>query len=119
MTKTLIIGASTKSERYSNMAIQQLKQHGHTVIAIGAREGIAHGVLIQNEKPSIENLHTVTLYINPTLQKSYYDYILSLKPKRLIFNPGTENPELEKLASAAKIDSQNACTLVLLRTRQF
>jgi len=119
MAKTLVIGASMKPERYSNMAMERLKQHGHTVLAIGVREGVAHGILIQNEKPPIENLHTVTLYINPTLQKNYYDYILSLKPKRLIFNPGTENLELEKLAGDAGIEIQNACTLVLLTTGQF
>lgn len=119
MAKTLVIGASMKPERYSNMAMKQLMQHGHTVFAIGVREGFAHGVHIQNEKPLIESLHTVTLYINPSMQKSYYNYILSLKPKRLIFNPGTENSEFEKLATNAGIECQNACTLVLLSTNQY
>jgi len=119
MKKTLVIGASLKPERYSNMAMQRLQQNGHPVEALGLSEGTVNGIPIKIGKPRVEQIDTVTLYINPKLQKNYYDYIIELKPKRIIFNPGTENPELEKMATQVGIDCQIACTLVLLSTNQY
>ncbi len=112
--KTLVLGASTNPSRYSFLAINKLRNHGHTVVAVGNREGSVGDVNIVKEKPDAENIDTVTLYLNQTNQKPYYDYILSLKPKRIILNPGAENPELEEMANANGIETMEACTLVLL-----
>ena len=110
--KTLVIGASENPERYSNLAIKKLLSHGHEVVAIGQRKGNVNGIAIETEKIHFDGIDTVTLYINPTLQSGYYDYILSLHPKRIIFNPGTENDSLSDLATVNGIQPQEACTLV-------
>ncbi|HZK64424.1 MAG TPA: CoA-binding protein [Puia sp.] len=117
--KTVVFGASDNPERYSNMAIKKLRAHGHEVVAIGKRQSVVDGVPVQQVASPVQDVDTVTLYLNPGNQKAYYDYILSLHPKRIIFNPGAENPELEKLASANHIKTQEACTLVLLGTGQY
>ncbi len=117
--KTLVIGASENTERYSNMAVKKLVAHNHPVVAIGNKEATINEVRIVKDKPVIEDIDTVTLYLNPANQKPYYDYILSLNPKRIIFNPGTENEELEKLAAEKGIKTMEACTLVLLSTNQY
>ena len=117
--KTLVLGASTNPARYSYLAINQLRSRGHEVIAIGKRTGKVDDVEIESEKKPIENLDTVTLYLNANNQKAYYDYIFSLNPKRIIFNPGAENPELASLAKEKNILPQYACTLVLLSTGQY
>jgi hypothetical protein len=117
--KTLVIGASLNPERYSNLAVKKLTAHHHTVVALGKRKGNIGDINIETEKKAFENIDTVTLYLNPLHQQEYYDYILSLHPKRIIFNPGTENEELAVLASENNIDVQEACTLVLLSTGQY
>ena len=117
--KTIVLGASDNPERYSNLAIKKLRAHGHPVIAIGKRKTAVEDVPVEREVPSPADVDTVTLYLNPGNQKEYYDYILSLHPKRIIFNPGAENEELKKLAKEKKIDVMEACTLVLLTTGQF
>lgn len=117
--KTLVIGASDDSTRYSNMAIKSLRKHQHDVEGIGNRPGAVLDVTFGKERKNFEGIDTVTLYINPTRQSDYYDYILSLHPKRIIFNPGTENPELERLAEEQGIKTMEACTLVLLSTGQY
>jgi len=117
--KTVVLGASDNPERYSNLAIKKLRAHGHPVIAIGKRKTAVEDVPVQQETPSPADVDTVTLYLNPGNQKEYYDYILSLHPKRIIFNPGAENEELKKLAEEKKIEVMEACTLVLLTTGQF
>jgi predicted CoA-binding protein len=117
--KTLVVGASPDPSRYSNIAINMLREAGHPVIAIGKKEGEVAGVSIQKNPAHETDIDTVTLYINPTFQKSYYDYLLELKPNRIIFNPGTENPELVALAKQAGISTMDACTLVMLRTGQY
>lgn len=117
--KTVVLGASENKERYSNMAIHRLRQHNHPVIAIGNRQGQVEDVTITTEHPDATDVDTVTLYLNANNQKAYYDYILSLKPKRIIFNPGAENGELEALAEKNGIQTMEACTLVLLGTGQF
>lgn len=119
MKKTIVLGASQNPSRYSNMAVQRLSSHKHPVVAIGRREGQIGDTNIITGTPKEEGVDTVTLYLNPTNQKPYYDYILSLKPKRIIFNPGAENYELEKLAEQNGIQPMEACTLVLLSTGQF
>ena len=116
---TLVLGASTNFDRYSNIAVRQLKKSGHTVIAIGNKGGQIEDVSIITTTPLIENIHTVTLYLNPSNQIDYYNYILSLKPKRIIFNPGTENDEFFNMALEKGIEVTEACTLVLLSTGQY
>jgi len=114
MKKTMVIGASLKSERTSHEAVLRLKRKGHEVIAIGLREGEIDGIKIQKGKPAIDNVHTVTLYLNAKRQEEMLDYILGLHPQRIIFNPGAENPELEKQASLQGIETVEACTLTML-----
>ena len=117
--KTLVLGASENPERYSNMAIARLRGKGHPVVAIGHRLARTGDVDIETEKKPFTDVDTVTLYLNPLRQAAYYDYILSLHPKRIIFNPGAENPELSALARANGIQPLAACTLVLLSTGQY
>ena len=119
MKKTLVLGASLKPNRYSNMAINRLVTFNHEVEAIGLRKGVVAGIEISTEKIPFENIHTVTLYLNPQRQEAYYDYIISLKPKRVIFNPGTENPAFYKMLQQQNIEVEVACTLVLLGTNQY
>jgi len=117
--KTLVLGASDNPARYSYLAIERLRKNDHPVIAIGKKNAQVGDVIIEKEKKPVDNIDTVTLYLNPLHQPEYYDYILSLKPKRLIFNPGAENEELEKLAQQNNIETMEACTLVLLSTKQY
>jgi hypothetical protein len=117
--KTLVIGGSENPRRYSYLAIKKLREHGNDVVSIGGRNGQVDDVGIMTEKRPFQEIDTVTFYLNPTLQKSYYDYILSLHPRRIIFNPGAENPEFYRLAESAGIEPIEACTLVLLSTGQY
>jgi len=117
--KTLVIGASENPERFSYKAIRLLKKYEHQIEAIGAKEGELEGIQIHKTKQLFTNIHTVTLYIGPRNQTEYYDYILSLKPKRIIFNPGTENPEFAKRAKDSDIEVVEDCTLVMLNTGIF
>ncbi len=117
--KTLVIGASLKPTRYSNIAINRLVNYKHSVEAIGLRNGTVAGINIATEKTPFENIDTVTLYLNPKRQEEYYDYIIDLNPYRVIFNPGTENPEFYKMLQEKEIDYEVACTLVLLGTNQY
>ena len=117
--KTLVLGASENPSRYSFLAINSLRRHQHPVAAIGRKTGRVLDVDITTEKKPIDTVDTVTLYLNPLHQKEYYDYILSLRPKRIIFNPGAENVELYDLAKNNGILPLEACTLVLLSTGQY
>ncbi len=119
MKKTIVLGASDNPERYSYLAVENLTKQNHPVIAIGRKAGKINGTPIITDHPAEKDVDTVTLYLNPIAQKEYYDYIFSLNPKRIIFNPGTENDELENLAQAKGIQSLEACTLVMLRTGQY
>ncbi|MDB6132614.1 MAG: CoA-binding protein [Verrucomicrobiales bacterium] len=114
--KTLVLGSSTNPSRYSHLAVRKLVQYGHEVIAVGRKPGQILSVEIQTGMPPAEGVDTVTLYLNPVNQCPFHDYILGLKPRRIIFNPGTENPELKSLAEAAGIETLAACTLVMLST---
>lgn len=117
--KTLVLGASLKSERYSNMAIKRLRMYNHKVKAFGVKVGKIDDVEIDTVLKDYDSIDTVSLYLNPQHQKSYYDYIVGLKPKRVIFNPGTENQEFYTLLKANAIAYEEACTLVLLGTGQY
>lgn len=117
--KTLVLGASVKPEKYAYKAITMLVEKGHSVIAIGPNKGEVAGINIRTKNIPLANINTVTLYINAAHQKDYYSYILETKPKRVIFNPGTENPEFYQLLEQNKIKAEMACTLVLLATNQY
>ncbi len=117
--KTLVLGASDNPARYSNMAINRLRSHGHPVVAVGRRQTVVNDVMVTTEMSNEKDIDTVTLYLNPANQKPYYNQILALHPRRIIFNPGTENPELAALAKAGQIEPVEACTLVMLATGQY
>ena len=117
--KTIVLGASDSPMRYSFLAVRRLKSYDHPVIAIGKKEGMIDDTQIITGHPDMDDVDTVTLYLNPMHQSQYYDYILSLKPKRIIFNPGAENAELARLAEENNIQHINACTLVMLGTGQY
>jgi predicted CoA-binding protein len=117
--KTLVLGASDNPSRYSYLAIQRLRNQGHPVVAVGKKLARVADVDIEKEKTAFDNIDTITLYLNHLHQQDYYDYILSLKPKRIIFNPGAENDELAILAAKHQIKTMEACTLVLLSTGQY
>lgn len=119
LKKTLVLGASINPDRYSFLAINKLLDKGHSVIAISKKKGVIRDVQLLTGQPPISDLDTITVYLNPANQKQYYDYILSLHPKRIIFNPGSENEELSRLAKENGIESMEACTLVLLSTGQY
>jgi predicted CoA-binding protein len=112
--RTLLFGASENPDRYSYRATQALQRAGHAVAAFGKRKGTIGSVNILSDLPDNEAFDTVTLYLNPENQKPYYDYILKLKPNRVIFNPGTENSEFEQKLDIAGIGWEESCTLVLL-----
>ena len=117
--KTLIIGASEKEWRYSNLVTTRLLEKGYEVVAIGSREGKIKQVMIETGFPDFKDIDTVTIYLSEKNQKAYYCYILKLNPKRIIFNPGAENKELFELAGKNGIEPIEACTLVMLSTGQF
>ena len=119
MKRVVIIGASTKPHRYSHKAALALKKQGHTVFLVGKNPGHIDDEEILTGKPEFRKINTITLYIRPELQEEMYDYIIDIKPKRIIFNPGTENPELAKMAKERGVETENACTLVLLSTDSF
>ena len=119
--KTVIIRATTNTGRYAYLAAEMLTEYKHEIVPVGIKIGEVLGNKILNirEKPAIENVDTVTLYIGSQHQPEWYNYIFSLNPKRIIFNPGTENNIFEQLAEEQGIEALEACTLVLLRTGQF
>ncbi len=117
--KTLVIGASENPERYSYKATLALKSHGHEVVPVGIKAGVINGIQIINGKPAINDIDTVTLYVGPKNQEEWKDYVLSLKPKRVIFNPGTENEDFEQLLRINNIEPIEACTLVMLSIGNF
>ena len=116
---TLVLGASINPNRYANIAIKRLIDKDVPVLAIGSRRGRVLDVTIETEKIIFKDVDTVTLYLNPEHQKEYYDYIISLKPQRVIFNPGTENKEFSDKLKDNDIAFIEACTLVLLSTNQY
>jgi len=117
--KTLVVGASLKPNRYSNIAIKRLRENNVETVAFGLKEGTVEDVPIDTKLMPHANVHTVTLYLNPQRQKPYYDYIIGLKPKRIIFNPGTENIEFQNILKQEGIAFEEACTLVLLSINKY
>lgn len=116
---TLVLGATENTSRYANMAIRSLREHNEPVVAVGRKAGQVLDIPIATDTDNIEQVDTVTLYLNPQNQEPYMDTILALKPRRVIFNPGTENPAFEAKLEAAGIEPVEACTLVMLRTGQY
>ncbi|WP_341227142.1 CoA-binding protein [uncultured Arcticibacterium sp.] len=117
--KTLILGASTNPTRYSYLAANRLAKHKHPITLLGIKKGEVAGATIQNSTNGIEHIHTVTMYLGERNQLQYEDFLLNLKPKRVIFNPGAENPSLMKRLQEQGVETLEACTLVMLGTGQF
>lgn len=117
--KTLVLGASLNPQRYSNISIHRLVTYNHEVVAFGLKEGEVAGINIDTNLMPYKNVNTVTLYLNPERQKAFYDYIISLCPKRVIFNPGSENVEFQNVLKQNNVFFEEACTLVLLGTNQY
>ncbi|THD65677.1 CoA-binding protein [Robertkochia marina] len=119
MKKTLVLGASTRPDRYSYIAIKRLTGANIDTVAVGRRKGQACGITIFDEPMPFKDIHTVTLYLNPRNQEPYFDYIASLQPKRVIFNPGTENPKLYSFLESKGIEVEVACTLVMISVNNY
>ncbi len=117
--KTVVIGASPNASRYSNRAVNNLLDKNHEVIPLGIREGEIAGLKIITDRPDLQDVHTVTMYVGAKIQPEWYDYIIELNPKRVIFNPGTENSEFENMLSDKGIEVLENCTLVLLSLGHF
>lgn len=119
--KTVIVGATNNPSRYAYLAAQNLKNYKHEFVPLGIKKGEVFGqpILQITDRPEIKDVDTITMYVGAPRQQGWYDYLLSLKPRRMIFNPGAENPEFEKLAESKGVEVLEACTLVMLRTNQF
>jgi len=117
--KTLILGATPDTSRYANLAANRLVQRGHTIVNVGIKTGEVAGVPIEKPEAIHDDIDTITLYLGPLNQPPLYDYIINTHPKRIIFNPGTENTELRKLANENGIETEYACTLVMLSIGQY
>ena len=116
---TLVIGASSKPERYSNAAVKLLQEFGHPVIPLAKRAGFVNGIPVRTEFPAGEKVHTVTLYVGPKHQPEYYNLLIKLNPERVIFNPGTFNEELKSLLKNKGIETVEDCTLIMLRSGDY
>jgi len=119
MKTAVVMGASPNPKRFSYKAVNLLKDYGHKVFALGIRKGTIRDTEIITDWKIEEEIHTITLYLRAELQKQYYDFMLGLKPQRIIFNPGTENKEFKKLAKENNIEVIEACTLVMLNTGAY
>lgn len=117
--KTLILGASIKPNRYAYLALQSLQKHNFPVVGVGVKAAEINGVKIHQDQKEFSDIDTVTLYLSAKNQTDFYDYILQLKPRRVIFNPGTQNPDLESILEENQIEVVHACTLVMLSTQQY
>lgn len=117
--KTLILGATPNPDRYAYLAAHALVEKGHPIVNLGIKKGEVAGEPILHDRPALADIDTVTMYVGPQRQPEWYDYLISLHPQRIIFNPGTENPEFYALAEAQGIACEEACTLVLLRSGQY
>lgn len=119
MSKVIVLGASPNHERFSYKAVKALRRHDYEVVALGTQKGEIADIQINTGQPNVDDVDTVLLYLNPVHQKEIYDYILSLKPKRIVFNPGTQNQELAELAEINDIQVVNNCALIMLNTNTF
>ncbi len=120
MKKTVVLGATDNPSRFAYKAVHKLQQHGHEVVPVGIKKSQVGGLpIITDLSQMVADTDTVTLYVGPQNQPYWYDYIMGLKPKRIIFNPGTENPELERLARENNIEALHHCTLVMLASNSY
>lgn len=119
MKKTLVLGATSNPDRYAFLASNKLAKYGHEIVNVGIKEGSAAGVPIEKPEEIHHDIDTITMYVGPKNQPPLYDYILKTNPKRVIFNPGAENDELEGMLNEKGILTEEACTLVLLSTGQY
>lgn len=117
--RTLVIGASPNPVRFSYKAVKSLQRHDVPVVPIGIKKGEIGGVEIIKSRPAVDDVHTITMYVGPARQKDYYSWLLSLQPKRIIFNPGTENPEFMEMAKKEGIEVLEDCTLIMLNSGRF
>ncbi|HZY38097.1 MAG TPA: CoA-binding protein [Mucilaginibacter sp.] len=117
--KTLVLGATPNTSRYANLAANRLARSGHSIVNVGLKSGEVAGVPIEKPETIHDDIDTITLYVGPQHQEELYSYILQTKPKRIIFNPGTENSELRRMAAEQGIETEYACTLVLLSIGQY
>ncbi len=117
--KTLILGATPDPSRYAYLAANRLVRTGHPIVNVGIKKGELAGVAIEKAETVHDDIDTITLYVGPQNQPPLYDYILATNPKRIIFNPGTENPELRRMARERGIETLSACTLVMLSTGEY
>ncbi len=117
--KTIVLGASDNPARYSYKAIHALLSHGHEVVPVGIKDVEVAGMKIIKGFPTINNLHTITLYVGKSKQEQYYDYLINLKPQRIIFNPGTENPDFKLICEQNGIETVQNCTLIMLANNLF
>ncbi len=116
---TLVLGASLKERRFSHICVKTLVSGHFQVAAIGLREGMIDAIHVKTGFPELQNIHTVTLYLSPENQKSWYNYILTLNPERVIFNPGAENTEFENLLTEAGIDVIEDCTIMMVEYGRY
>ena len=117
--KTLILGATPDASRYAYLAANRLASHGHGIVKVGIKTGEVAGVPIEKPEEIHSDIDTITLYVGPQNQPPLYDYILATQPKRIIFNPGTENAELRRMANEKGIETEYACTLVMLSIGEY
>ena len=117
--RTLVVGASLRKERFSNIAVRRLTEHHIPVMAVGLRAGEIEGITVHKPFPAVENIHTVTMYVGPKNQPFWYDFILNANPQRVIFNPGTPNEEFEEMLKLKNIEIVEECTLVMLSNDEF
>ncbi|MFO8234760.1 MAG: CoA-binding protein [Bacteroidales bacterium] len=119
MNKVMVLGATPNRKRFANTCVKSLIRYGYPVIPLGIKEGSIAGHEIIIKKIPVKGLHTITIYLNPENQKEYYDYIIKQEPKRIILNPGAENPELKAIAEEKGIDVIEDCTLIMLNSGKF
>src|SRR3978361_135042 len=117
--KTLVLGATPDSSRYAYLAANRLVRAGHSIVNVGIKTGEVAGVAIEKPEAIHQDIDTITLYVGPQHQEDLYNYILDTHPKRIIFNPGTENSELRRMTREKRIETEYACTLVLLSIGQY
>ncbi|MGF1587229.1 MAG: CoA-binding protein [Bacteroidales bacterium] len=117
--KTLVLGASPNPIRFAYKAVKSLLRHDFPVVPVGIKTGEIGGIDIIKDRPALDDIHTITLYVGAPRQKEYYSWLLSLHPKRIIFNPGTENPEFMQMARDEGIEVLEDCTLIMLNAGRF
>jgi uncharacterized protein len=117
--KTLVLGASPNPSRFSHKAVRSLQRHNIPVVPVGIKKGDIGGAEIIRDKPELNDIHTITMYVGPARQEEYYSWLLSLHPKRIIFNPGTENPEFMNMAEKEGIEVLEDCTLIMLSADKY